>query len=99
MILVGALAELHALEQLLGDVRVPCRGHQRGEPIEAGEDSVLDGAWLDLPLPADNGGGGGGGLPPRTPGGFLRRASPGRARGEPAAAVRRGGAARCTWPS
>src|SRR5262249_51406402 len=56
MILVGALAELHALEQLLGDVRVPCRGYERGEPIEAGKDSVLDGARLDLPWPADNGG-------------------------------------------
>src|SRR5215475_1286295 len=54
MVLVGAVAELYALEQLIGDVRVASRGHERGQPIEAGENSVLDGARPDLPWPADN---------------------------------------------
>src|SRR5215471_18494293 len=54
MVLVGAIAELHPLQQLIGDVRVARRGHERGEPIEAGEDSVLDRARLDLPRPADD---------------------------------------------
>src|SRR5262249_24721342 len=43
MVLVGSVAELHALQQWIGDVRVPRRGHQGREPIEAGEEAVLDG--------------------------------------------------------
>src|SRR5262249_11097060 len=35
MILVGAVAELYALQQLLGDVGVAGGSHQRGKPIEA----------------------------------------------------------------
>src|SRR5215470_5136570 len=56
MVLVGPVTQLHALEQLIGDVRVARRRHERGEPIEAGEDSVLDGARPDLARPADDGG-------------------------------------------
>src|SRR5215831_17439963 len=55
MVLVGAIAELHSFQQLIGDVRVARRGHERGKPIEPGEDSILDGARLDLPRPADDG--------------------------------------------
>src|SRR6516165_5142049 len=54
MVLVGAVAELHALQQLIGDVRVAGRGHQGGQPIEAGEDAILDRARLDLARPADD---------------------------------------------
>ena len=42
MILVLPIAKLHAFEQLIGDVRIAGRGAERGEPIEAGEDAVLD---------------------------------------------------------
>ena len=55
MVLVGPVAELHALQQLVGDVRVAGRRQQGGEPIEAGEDAVLDRARLDLARPADDG--------------------------------------------
>src|SRR5262249_24403678 len=54
MVLVGPVAELHALQQLVGDVRVARRRHERGEPIEPGEYSVLDRARLDLARPADD---------------------------------------------
>src|SRR5215831_15689003 len=54
MVLVGPVAELHALQQLIGDVRVAGRGHQGRQPIEAGEDSVFDRARLDLARPADD---------------------------------------------
>src|SRR5262249_15855612 len=54
MILVSPIAELHALEQLIGDVGTGGSGHQGGEPVEAGDDSVLDGARLDHARPADH---------------------------------------------
>src|SRR5262249_49997460 len=54
MVLVGAVAELHPSQQLIGDVRVARCGHERWEPIEAREDSILDRARLDLPRPADD---------------------------------------------
>src|SRR5262249_24339900 len=50
------IAKLHALEQLIGDVGVARRGGQSGEPIEAGEDAVLDAAQLDVTRPANDGG-------------------------------------------
>ena len=52
VVLVGPVAELHALEQLVGDVRIAGGGDQGGEPVEAGEDAVLDRARLDLARPA-----------------------------------------------
>src|SRR5262249_61587208 len=73
MVLVGPLAELHALEQFISDVRVARGGHERGEPIEAGEDTVLDGARLDLSWPADNGGHAEAALPHRAFGVLERR--------------------------
>src|SRR5215475_8961379 len=54
MVLVGPFAELHALQQLIGDVGVARRSHQGGEPIEAGDDSVLDAARLDHARPAND---------------------------------------------
>ena len=42
MILVVTVAKRHAREQLIGDVRIARRGHEDWEPIEAGEDTVLD---------------------------------------------------------
>src|SRR5262249_6030481 len=54
MVLIGPVAELHAPEELLGDFRISRRSHQRGEPVEAGEDPVLDRAGLDPARPADD---------------------------------------------
>src|SRR5256714_3561912 len=54
MVLVRPVAELHAPEKLLGDVRVVCGGQQSGKPVEAGDKSVLDGARLDPARPADD---------------------------------------------
>src|SRR5208283_791043 len=55
VVLVGAVAELHALEELVGDIGITGSGHKRREPIEPGEDSVLNRAGLDVSGPADNG--------------------------------------------
>src|SRR5262249_2906602 len=54
MVLVGPVAELHALQRLIGDVRVTRCVHQGWQPSEAGKDSVRDGARLDLPRPGDH---------------------------------------------
>src|SRR5215813_3274069 len=54
MVLVGPVAELYAVQQLLGDVRIARGGHQGGEPIKAGDEPVLDSARLDLARPADD---------------------------------------------
>src|SRR5207249_3875518 len=42
MVLVGPVAELHAPEKLIGNIRISGCSHQGGEPIKAGEDPVLD---------------------------------------------------------
>ena len=49
MVLVLAFAELHAFEQLLGDVGIARGSQERREPVEAGEDAVLDRAGLTWP--------------------------------------------------
>ena len=54
MDLVGAVADLLALEQLVGDVGIAGRGDQGREPVEAGEDAVLDLAGRHLARPADD---------------------------------------------
>ena len=52
MILVASVAKLHAFQQLVSDIWVT-RGSEKGwEPIETGEDSVLDGARLNVARPA-----------------------------------------------
>src|SRR5215510_2015880 len=55
VVLVGPVAELHAFQQLLGDIRIARRGHQGGKPVEAGKDSILDRARPDGARPADDG--------------------------------------------
>src|SRR5262245_12656999 len=42
MILVGPVAKPDALEELVGNIRIAGCSHQGREPIEAGEDPVLD---------------------------------------------------------
>src|SRR5262245_59736940 len=54
MVLVGPIAELHALQQLLTDIGIASRGHQGGEPIQSGDDLVLDGPRLDRARPAND---------------------------------------------
>ena len=54
MHLVGAIAELLALLELLDDVRIAGGRHERREPVEAGHDPVLDLAGRNLAGPADD---------------------------------------------
>ncbi len=54
MVLVGFGRPALPLEQLVGDVGIAGRRHERGEPVERGIDAVLDGARLDLARPADD---------------------------------------------
>ena len=42
-----------ALEQAFRNVGVAGGGHQRREPVEAGDDAGRARAWLDVPRPAD----------------------------------------------
>src|SRR5262245_15525553 len=42
MVLIAPVTEPDALEELVGNVRISGCSHQRGEPIVAGEDPVLD---------------------------------------------------------
>jgi hypothetical protein len=48
MIPVGPVTELHALQQFISDVWVTRSSHQGGEPVQPGEDSILDRALLNL---------------------------------------------------
>ena len=54
MILVGAVAQLYAFEELVGDIGIAGSGDQRREPVETGEDAVLNRAGLDVSGPADD---------------------------------------------
>src|SRR5205085_12484128 len=56
VVLVGPVAELHPLEELAGDVGVTRRSGQGGEPIQTGEDAILDRARLDLARPTGDAG-------------------------------------------
>ena len=56
MDLVGAVAELLALLQLLDDVRIAGGGDEGREPVEPGDDAVLDLAGRHLARPADDAG-------------------------------------------
>src|SRR5262249_15321056 len=47
-----AVAELNALQELLGDLGVASRVTQSREPVEAREDAVFDRARLDVTRPA-----------------------------------------------
>src|SRR5262249_42937142 len=54
MDLVGAVADLLALLQLIGDVRVAGRRHEGREPVKPGYDAVLDFPRGHLAGPADD---------------------------------------------
>src|SRR5262245_28693527 len=54
MDLVGPLAELFTLHELVRDVRVARGGDEGREPVEARDDPVLDLAGRDAPGPADD---------------------------------------------
>jgi len=54
VVLVGPIAEFHALQQLIRDVGAPRGVGQRRQPIEPGNQAILDGASLDLARPADD---------------------------------------------
>src|SRR5215475_3346601 len=56
MVLIGAVAKLHSLQELVRDVRVAGSGEQRRKPVERREDAVLHRAGLDLARPADDAG-------------------------------------------
>src|SRR6516162_1441249 len=54
MVFVFAIAEFDAFEELVGDVRI-ARGRAKSrEPIEPGDDAVLDRARLDVSRPTSN---------------------------------------------
>ena len=55
MHLVGPVADLLALEQLVGDAGVAGGGEQGRKPVEPGEDAVLDLAGRHLARPAQDG--------------------------------------------
>src|SRR5207249_9919564 len=52
VVLVSPVAELHTFKQLVGDIRVASGGEEGGEPVQAGEDSVLNGVRRDMAGPA-----------------------------------------------
>src|SRR5439155_9625602 len=54
MILVSPVAEFHTLEQLVGDIRVAGRIEEGGEPIQAGEDAVLNRVRRHMAGPAQD---------------------------------------------
>ena len=56
MHLVVAVAELLALFQFVDDVRIAGGGHERGKPVEPGDDTVLDFAGRHLARPANHAG-------------------------------------------
>ena len=53
MVLVGPVADLLALQQLVGDVRIAGGSHERGEPVQPGEDAVLHRVGRDVAGPAE----------------------------------------------
>src|SRR5437764_15009597 len=54
MVLVGAIAEFHSLKQLIGYVRVASSSEERGKPVQAGENAVLNRVCLNVPGPAQD---------------------------------------------
>ena len=56
MVLVGPVTEFHTFEQLFGDVRVAGGGEEGREPVQAGEDAVLNGVRRDVAGPAQDAG-------------------------------------------
>ena len=54
MVFIGLVAELHTLEKLFRDVWISSGGDEGRIPIQAGENSILDRARLDVAWPADD---------------------------------------------
>src|SRR5215831_1356742 len=54
MIFIRSVPEFHSLQQLIGDVAIAGSSHERREPIETGEDSVLNRARFYVSRPADD---------------------------------------------
>ena len=54
MVLVGPVAELHALEQVVGDGGVAGGGEEGGEPVQAGQEAVLHRVRRDVAGPAQD---------------------------------------------
>ena len=52
MVLVGPVADLLALQQFVGDVRIAGRGHEGRQPVQAGEDAVLHRVRRHMARPA-----------------------------------------------
>src|SRR5262245_15784214 len=51
MVLIRPIAQLHSFEKLIGDLRISGSREERGEPVETREDSVRNGARLDMTRP------------------------------------------------
>ena len=52
VVLVSAVAELHAFEQVFGDGGIAGGGEEGREPVETGEDTVLHGVGGNVTGPA-----------------------------------------------
>src|SRR5437762_1908563 len=52
MVPVGAVTDLFAFQQLLGNVRITGRGNEGGKPVQSGEDAVLHGVRRYMTRPA-----------------------------------------------
>src|SRR5437868_15314432 len=54
MLLISPVAEFHSLKQLIGYVRVASSGEERGKPVQAGENAVLNRVCQNVPGPAQD---------------------------------------------
>jgi hypothetical protein len=53
VVLIGPIAKLDALEQVIGNIGIAGCGDYGGEPVEAGEQAVFDRTRLNLARPAE----------------------------------------------
>src|SRR5207244_13142882 len=54
VVLISPVAKLDALKQLIGYVRVASSSEERGKPVQAGENAVLNRVCLNVPGPAQD---------------------------------------------
>src|SRR5947207_6752253 len=54
MVLISPVAEFHTLKQLIGYVRVASSSEERGKPVQAGENAILNRVCLNVPGPAQD---------------------------------------------
>src|SRR5207244_6853271 len=54
MVLISPVAEFHTLKQLIGYVRVASSSEERGKPVQAGENAVLNRVCQNVPGPAQD---------------------------------------------